>query len=162
MSSKLVKQQLASVLHKQQKASEQQQPGGAGKGKGKQADSLSQRLKRVKRRRQAKAAPSEEQRQQEVLAANIKYYAKTVEAKGPAAELVAQVGSRRLRAAWPLPAAARKPACTTCHSMHRHQAMLPSPSSPPGAGQEGLPAAAARAAGAAAAHAAGGGGRGVG
>lgn len=88
MSSKLVKSQLNSVL----RAIDKKQQGDGKKG-GAQQGSGGRRGKRSRQaRRQAAPEEQEEQKRTAVLAANLRFFAKTTTAKGKAQDLVTQVG----------------------------------------------------------------------
>lgn len=137
MSSKLLKQQLHSVIR--QRIDKQEGSSGKGKQQGKRAG------KRAK-----KQAPPPEEQQAQTLAANLKYFARTTAARGPAADLVAEVGRRRRRCPLPPQAAATiVPARSAIMALPMHTgnrqgeiARIASTLIPTGARQEGLPAAA--------------------
>jgi hypothetical protein len=79
MSSKLLKQQLNSVLRRTiDKKDDTKQPGKSRKKQG--------------RGKRAASQQSAEEKQTQVLAANLKYFAKTTAASGKAQDLVTQVG----------------------------------------------------------------------
>lgn len=100
MSSKLLKQQLHRVIR--QRIDKQEGSSGKGKQQGKRAG------KRAK-----KQAPPPEEQQAQTLAANLKYFARTTAARGPADDLVAEVGRRRCLL--PPQSAATAHASPVCH-----------------------------------------------
>lgn len=118
MSSKLVKSQLNSVL----RAIDKKQQGGGKKG-GAQQGSGGRKAKRGRQAKRQGTAPEEQDEKQRtaVLAANLRYFAKTTAAKGKAQDLVTQV-----RHCMPLPATAA--ACRLLPSdtaLLRHRLCVP-------------------------------------
>lgn len=93
MSSKLLKSQLNTILHKRIDKQEQQPLGGkpGGKAKAKAGAGTRRAAKRArKQQQQQQAQPGDEERQTQVLASNLRYFSKTTEPSGAAAVLVAQ------------------------------------------------------------------------
>lgn len=99
MSTKLVRQQLNSVLRRSIDKQQEQQQRGEGK------------RKKQGRRKRKQQQPEESvaEKQQQLLAQNLKYFAKTTSASGKAQDLVAQVCS----AAMHMPPPPRRP-CWRC------------------------------------------------
>ena len=87
MSGKLLRQQLNSVLQRSIDKEGKQQAAGGRKGKPQQKKAG----KRVKPQKQDESEEGAQQRAQQVLAANLRYYTKTTASTSAAGDLVAQV-----------------------------------------------------------------------